>query len=92
MAKLNHPCVCALYQTMQRSDNVYYLVTELAAGGDLCTFVKEQRDGKLEERPTRIYARQFASALGHMHHMGVSAIFERTFSKNILVVFCVSNR
>ncbi|KAH1027821.1 serine/threonine-protein kinase MARK2 [Dendroctonus ponderosae] len=71
MAKLNHPCICALYQTMQRSDNVYYLVTELASGGDLCTFVKEQRGGRLEERPTRIYARQFVSALAHMHQLGV---------------------
>uniref|UniRef100_A0AAR5P7Q3 Protein kinase domain-containing protein n=1 Tax=Dendroctonus ponderosae TaxID=77166 RepID=A0AAR5P7Q3_DENPD len=71
MAKLNHPCVCALYQTMQRSDNVYYLVTELASGGDLCSFVKEQRGGRLEERPTRIYARQFVSALAHMHQLGV---------------------
>lgn len=78
MAKLNHPCVCALYQTMQRSDNVYYLVTELASGGDLCNFVKEQRGGRLEERPTRIYARQFVSALAHMHQLGVSNPFEKT--------------
>ncbi|XP_050308531.1 serine/threonine-protein kinase MARK2-like [Anthonomus grandis grandis] len=71
MAKLSHPCICALYQTMKRSDNVYYLVSELANGGDLCTFVKEQRGGRLEERPARIYARQFVSALAHMHSVGV---------------------
>ncbi|CAH0551637.1 unnamed protein product [Brassicogethes aeneus] len=71
MAKLNHPCISALFQTMQRSDNVYYLVTELVSGGDLCTFIKSQRNGKLEERATRIYARQFASALSHMHNLGV---------------------
>ncbi|XP_066259117.1 hormonally up-regulated neu tumor-associated kinase-like [Euwallacea similis] len=71
MAKLNHPCVSALYQTMQVSENVYYLVTELASGGDLCTFVKEQREGRLDEKAARMYARQFVSALAHMHHIGV---------------------
>ncbi|XP_076274726.1 uncharacterized protein LOC143205359 isoform X1 [Rhynchophorus ferrugineus] len=71
MAKLNHPCIAALYQTMQRSDNVYYLVTELAAGGDLCTFIKNQKHGKLNESTTRYYARQFVSALAHMHNVGV---------------------
>ncbi|KAG5888172.1 hypothetical protein JTB14_018533 [Gonioctena quinquepunctata] len=71
MSKLNHPCIVALFQTMQRSDNVYYLVTELVSGGDLCTFVKSQHNGRLEERPTRMFGRQFASALAHMHGMGV---------------------
>ncbi|XP_030745729.1 SNF1-related protein kinase catalytic subunit alpha KIN11-like isoform X2 [Sitophilus oryzae] len=71
MAKLNHPCIAALYQTMQRPDNVYYLVTEMAGGGDLCTFIKAQKNGKLSESSTRNYARQFVSALAHMHHLGV---------------------
>ncbi|KAL1505611.1 hypothetical protein ABEB36_005136 [Hypothenemus hampei] len=71
MAKLNHPCICALYQTMQRSDKLYFLVTELASGGDLCTFVKDQRNGCLEERSARIYVRQFVSAVAHMHNIGV---------------------
>ncbi|XP_074032493.1 MAP/microtubule affinity-regulating kinase 4 [Leptinotarsa decemlineata] len=71
MSKLNHPCIVALFQTMQRSDNVYYLVTELVSGGDLCTFVKSQQEGRLEERPTRMYGRQFASALSHMHGQGI---------------------
>ncbi|VEN41944.1 unnamed protein product, partial [Callosobruchus maculatus] len=71
MFKLNHPCIAALYQTMQRPDNIYYIVTELVSGGDLCGFVKSQRSGRLEERSTRAYGRQFASALCHMHSLGV---------------------
>ncbi|XP_015837680.1 uncharacterized protein LOC661848 isoform X2 [Tribolium castaneum] len=53
------------------ADNVYYLVTELVSGGDLCSFIIGQRYGKLEERPARVYARQFASALAHMHSYGI---------------------
>ncbi|CAH1113001.1 unnamed protein product [Psylliodes chrysocephalus] len=71
MAKLNHPCIVSLFQTMQRADNVYYLVTELANGGDLCSFVKKQAKGRLEEKLTKVYARQFVSALSHMHSLGV---------------------
>ncbi|CAG9858025.1 unnamed protein product [Phyllotreta striolata] len=71
MAKLNHPCIVNLFQTMQRANNVYYLVTEIASGGDLCTFVKNQAKGRLEEKLSRVYARQFVSALSHMHSMGV---------------------
>lgn len=71
LLKLNHPCIVSLYETMQTSNNVYYLVTELVSGGDLCSFVKNQRTGRLEELPTRNFARQFASAIGHMHSLGV---------------------
>ncbi|XP_044264957.1 serine/threonine protein kinase OSK1-like isoform X1 [Tribolium madens] len=71
MSTLNHPCIASLFQTMQLADNVYYLVTELVSGGDLCSFIIGQRYGKLEERPARVYARQFASALAHMHSYGI---------------------
>lgn len=50
---------------------LYYLVMELVGGGDLCTFIKTQRGGKLDERSTRVYARQLVSAISHMHDMGV---------------------
>uniref|UniRef100_A0A1Y1K9Q9 Protein kinase domain-containing protein n=2 Tax=Photinus pyralis TaxID=7054 RepID=A0A1Y1K9Q9_PHOPY len=70
MAQLRHPCIVSLFQTMQ-NDNIYYLVTELIGGGDLCTFIKSQKYGKLDERNTRVYARQLISALAHMHSLGV---------------------
>jgi serine/threonine protein kinase len=50
---------------------VYYLVTELATGGDLCTHIKEQPAGKLDENTARVYARQLVAALKHMHSRGV---------------------
>ncbi|XP_057654176.1 serine/threonine-protein kinase MARK2-like [Diorhabda carinulata] len=71
MSKLNHPCIAFLYQTMQRSDNVYYLITEVASGGDLCAFVKRHVHGKLPEKQTKIYARQFSSAFSHMHNLKI---------------------
>jgi hypothetical protein len=29
---------------------MYYLVTELATGGDLCTYLELQRNGRLDEK------------------------------------------
>lgn len=51
--------------------NLYYLVMELVGGGDLCSFIKAQRNGKLDERCTRVYARQLVSAISHMHNVGI---------------------
>ncbi|XP_017781220.1 PREDICTED: protein kinase kin1-like, partial [Nicrophorus vespilloides] len=51
--------------------NIYYLVTELVGGGDLCNFIKGQRNGKLEEHYTRVFARQLISAISHMHNQGI---------------------
>lgn len=67
---LSHPCVAALYETMQ-CGAVYYMATELVAGGDLCSFIKAQRSGRLDERLTRTFARQLVSALTHMHSLGI---------------------
>lgn len=50
---------------------MYYLVTELATGGDLCTHIKEQPAGKLDENMARLYTRQLVAALKHMHSKGV---------------------
>lgn len=47
------------------------MVTELVAGGDLCTFIKAQRSGKLDEKFTKIFAKQLISALSHMHSLGI---------------------
>ncbi|XP_044735404.1 serine/threonine-protein kinase SIK1-like [Chrysoperla carnea] len=70
MSNLSHPCIAALYETL-RCGHVYYLVTELAAGGDMCNHVKAQKNGRLDERATRGYARQVISAIGHMHSRGI---------------------
>ncbi|XP_044745608.1 MAP/microtubule affinity-regulating kinase 3-like [Coccinella septempunctata] len=71
MSKLKHPCIVSLFETMQKSDNVYYLVTEVVTGGDLCTYVKAQRNGKLEERTAKYFGQQFVSAIAYMHQRGI---------------------
>ncbi|XP_072755707.1 MAP/microtubule affinity-regulating kinase 3-like [Anoplolepis gracilipes] len=70
LSMLQHPSIVRLYETI-RCGSVYYLVTELATGGDLCTHIKEQPTGKLDENTARLYARQLVAALKHMHSKGV---------------------
>ncbi|XP_012057276.1 PREDICTED: hormonally up-regulated neu tumor-associated kinase homolog B-like [Atta cephalotes] len=70
LSMLQHPSIVRLYETI-RCGSVYYLVTELATGGDLCTHIKEQPAGKLDENMARLYARQLVAALKHMHSKGV---------------------
>ncbi|XP_020289378.1 MAP/microtubule affinity-regulating kinase 3-like isoform X2 [Pseudomyrmex gracilis] len=70
LSMLQHPSIVRLYETI-RCGSVYYLVTELATGGDLCTHIKEQPAGKLDENTARLYARQLVAALKHMHSRGV---------------------
>nr|XP_012235634.1 PREDICTED: probable serine/threonine-protein kinase MARK-A isoform X1 [Linepithema humile] len=70
LSMLQHPNIVRLYETI-RCGSVYYLVTELATGGDLCTHIKEQPAGKLDENTARLYARQLVAALKYMHSRGV---------------------
>ncbi|XP_077265297.1 MAP/microtubule affinity-regulating kinase 3-like [Temnothorax americanus] len=70
LSMLQHPSIVRLYETI-RCGSVYYLVTELATGGDLCTHIKEQPAGKLDENTARLYTRQLVAALKHMHSKGV---------------------
>ncbi|XP_023315024.1 serine/threonine-protein kinase MARK1-like [Trichogramma pretiosum] len=66
LSMLHHQNIVKLYETIQ-CGGVYYLVIELATGGDLCTHVRNQPSGRLDEATARIYARQLAAALQHMH-------------------------
>ncbi|XP_071807413.1 uncharacterized protein [Asterias amurensis] len=70
LAQLRHPNVVRLYETIS-SSSLYCLVTEFAAGGDLLSFVRGQRDGRLGEVSARRFVRQLVSALHHMHDRGV---------------------
>ncbi|XP_060805628.1 serine/threonine-protein kinase NIM1 [Amyelois transitella] len=74
MAKLRHPCIAALYETMMHGPRLY-VVMEAAGGGDLCTHVLSQsgRGGArgLPEARARSLAAQLVSAVRHMHSRGV---------------------
>ncbi|XP_073953188.1 uncharacterized protein isoform X1 [Choristoneura fumiferana] len=72
MAKLRHPCIAALYETMMHGPRLY-VVMEAAGGGDLCAHVLAARGGArgLPEARARALAAQLVSAVRHMHARGV---------------------
>lgn len=60
-----------LYDNLLQCGSIYYLVTELVPGGDLCNFIKTQPGCKLDEKTTKIFGRQLVSAVAYMHGMGI---------------------
>ncbi|XP_063830916.1 hormonally up-regulated neu tumor-associated kinase-like [Ostrinia nubilalis] len=74
MAKLRHPCIAALYETMMHGPRLY-VVMEAAGGGDLCALVLAARGPRgargLPEARARALAAQLVSAVRHMHARGV---------------------
>ncbi|KAF9820491.1 hypothetical protein SFRURICE_009910 [Spodoptera frugiperda] len=72
MAKLRHPCIAALYETMMHGPRLY-VVMEAAGGGDLCAHVLGARGAArgLPEGRARALAAQLVSAVRHMHARGV---------------------
>ncbi|KAM3959255.1 uncharacterized protein ACR2FA_006684 [Aphomia sociella] len=72
MAKLRHPCIAALYETMMHGPRLY-VVMEAAGGGDLCALVLAARGTSrgLPETRARPLAAQLVSAVRHMHARGV---------------------
>ncbi|XP_034835039.1 serine/threonine-protein kinase MARK2-like [Maniola hyperantus] len=72
MAKLRHPCIAALYETMMHGPRLY-VVMEAAGGGDLCALVLAARGSArgLPEPRARVLAAQLVSAVRHMHCRGV---------------------
>nr|XP_021198686.2 uncharacterized protein LOC110382413 isoform X2 [Helicoverpa armigera] len=72
MAKLRHPCIAALYETMMHGPRLY-VVMEAAGGGDLCAHVLGARGAArgLPEPRARALAAQLVSAVKHMHARGV---------------------
>ncbi|KAJ8717500.1 hypothetical protein PYW08_005899 [Mythimna loreyi] len=72
MAKLRHPCIAALYETMMHGPRLY-VVMEAAGGGDLCAHVLGARGAArgLPEPRARALAAQLVSAVRHMHARGV---------------------
>ncbi|KAJ9589568.1 hypothetical protein L9F63_017223, partial [Diploptera punctata] len=70
LARLSHPNIVFLYETM-RSESLYYMVTELASGGDLCSYIKNHKNGHLDEKLARNFGCQLISAIIHMHKRGV---------------------
>ncbi|XP_017264551.1 hormonally up-regulated neu tumor-associated kinase homolog isoform X2 [Kryptolebias marmoratus] len=65
---VRHPHIVVLLETLE-TENSYYMVMELCAGGDLMDRICERK--RLEEREVRRYTRQILSAVDHLHKHGV---------------------
>eukprot|EP00795_Rhopilema_esculentum_P011383 gene11383-21579_t len=70
MKKVRHDNVIKLYETL-KYDTIYCLVTELVKGGDLRTYVQQQKTKRLSEMKARLFFRQLLSAVKHLHESGV---------------------
>lgn len=64
MMMVNHPNVLKLLEVVE-TDNSYYLVTEMAEGGDLMDRICKKRS--LGEDEVRKYMRQIISAVDYLH-------------------------
>uniref|UniRef100_A0A3B4H2L3 non-specific serine/threonine protein kinase n=1 Tax=Pundamilia nyererei TaxID=303518 RepID=A0A3B4H2L3_9CICH len=76
------------------TENSYYMVMELCAGGDLMDRICERK--RLEEREVRRYTRQILSAVEHLHKHGIVhdlkiENFLLDEHNNIKIVFGLSN-
>ncbi|XP_013875166.1 hormonally up-regulated neu tumor-associated kinase [Austrofundulus limnaeus] len=65
---VRHPHIVVLLETLE-TENSYYMVMELCAGGDLMDRICERK--RLEEREVRRYTRQILSAVEHLHKHGI---------------------
>uniref|UniRef100_A0A3Q2XQU1 non-specific serine/threonine protein kinase n=1 Tax=Hippocampus comes TaxID=109280 RepID=A0A3Q2XQU1_HIPCM len=65
---IRHPNVVLLLETLE-TENSFYMVLELCAGGDLMERICDSK--RLPEKEVRRYARQILSAVAHLHQHGV---------------------
>ncbi|KAM6915108.1 hormonally up-regulated neu tumor-associated kinase [Xenentodon cancila] len=65
---VRHPHIVVLLETLE-TENSYYMVMELCAGGDLMDRICERK--RLEEKEVRRFTRQILSAVGHLHKHGI---------------------
>ncbi|XP_054616972.1 hormonally up-regulated neu tumor-associated kinase [Dunckerocampus dactyliophorus] len=65
---IRHPHIVVLLETLE-TENSFYMVMEMCAGGDLMDRICERK--RLQEREVRRYARQILSAVEHLHKHGI---------------------
>ncbi|CAD5123848.1 DgyrCDS12154 [Dimorphilus gyrociliatus] len=68
LQKLNHPNIIRQFEVLE-TDNHYYLVLELAEGGEFIKYLTKRK--RFDEEEAKLYLKQIVSALSHMHKSGV---------------------
>ncbi|XP_076441180.1 uncharacterized protein LOC143280426 [Babylonia areolata] len=71
LGQLRHPNIVRLYETL-KATTLHCLVLEFAAGGELQTYVRCHKDGRLPEEKSRPFVRQMVSGLHYLHERGVT--------------------
>ncbi|XP_025109831.1 uncharacterized protein LOC112573563 isoform X3 [Pomacea canaliculata] len=71
LGQLRHPNIIRLYETL-KATTLHCLVLEYASGGDLQTYIRMHREGRLGEDKARPFVRQLVSALHYLHERGVA--------------------
>ena len=77
---VRHPFIVALHYAFQTRHKLYF-VLEYCPGGELFTHIG--RNKRLTEKHTRFYTAEIASALGHLHSLGV--LYRDLKPENILL-------
>ena len=70
LKNLRHDNIVRLYETLAHN-NTYCFVTEYLEGGDLQTYVGEQKQRKLTEKLARKLFAQVLSAVQYLHSNGI---------------------
>lgn len=68
--KLRHPHIIKLFG-MFESETTLYVVTEYCSGGELFSFLTQQRFGVLQESLAKKLVKQVTSAVSYMHENGI---------------------
>ncbi|KAH6715543.1 kinase-like protein [Leptodontidium sp. MPI-SDFR-AT-0119] len=68
LSKLNHPHIVCMRKAFF-SENTMYTFTDLAPGGDLCSYLDS--NGALTDCHTRIISRQLVLAVKYLHSKGI---------------------
>jgi polo-like kinase 4 len=68
--QLKHPSILELYNYFEDLDYVY-LVTELCPKGELYTYIKRKKMGRLTEREAAKFMKQIVEGLVYLHSHGI---------------------
>ena len=74
-----------------QATTLYCLVTEYAKGGELLSYIKSQKDGRLTEAVARPFVRQLVSALHYVHERGIVHRSQRRLASSLAVITTLSN-
>jgi serine/threonine protein kinase len=71
LKELTHPNIVKILNCYALNDMRVVIVMEYLEGGELLTFLKKERGGRLDEKEAKVYFRQIVSGVGYCHRKGI---------------------